>query len=346
MARLASQAKGGYYPTPPDEMALVCRRLVVQPGAKVNLFDPCAGAGAVLKQMAGDLAAKRAEVTTYGVELEPTRAEEAGKILEHVVRCGYELLRCTHGVFPAVWCNPPYDDDPLGLRKEIDFFCRLTEPGRHLQPEALVMLCIPQASLEDGALYIASRLHDIAVYRFTDANYPVFKQVVVFGYRGKSRRGKELKEVMEQIKALAQGGPEALPPLDASDGVTFQVPEAAGRVATFRGALLDPEEIARDVAASPAWQKVEDILLPASVRRTARLKRPVLPLKLTHYAVAIAAGAVGGNMGDHLLEGITRKVVDREENEGEGTKTVVETERHVTTIRVFSRQGVFDLENA
>lgn len=84
MARLASQAKGGYYPTPPDEMALVCRRLVVKPGAKVNLFDPCAGAGAALKQMADDLAAKGAEVTSYGVELEPTRAEEAGKILDHV----------------------------------------------------------------------------------------------------------------------------------------------------------------------------------------------------------------------------------------------------------------------
>lgn len=343
MARLHSEAKAGFYATPPGEMALVTNRLTVQPGARLNLLDPCAGKGAALRQMADALAARGAEVKTYGVELEAERAEECRKVLDHVVKGDCFQLRASHGVFSALWLNPPYQETALGERAEVSFFYHLTAPDKYLRQDGLVMFCVPQYVLGPASLALASRLHGLKVYRFTDKNYGAFRQVVVFGYRGKTGRGPQVREIKEWLEEVAKQGPEALPPLDAPDGVTFEVPPAPASVTLFRGAVLDPEEIARDVLASPAWARVEDLLLPPSARRTARLKNPVLPLKLTHYAVAIAAGAVGGHMGTHILEGVTRKVVDRSEEEDEQGRKIKETERHVTTIRVFSREGVFDL---
>jgi hypothetical protein len=106
--------------------------------------------------------------------------------------------------------------------------------------------------------------------------------------------------------------------------------------------VLDPEEIARDVAASPLWERLPELLLPEG--RRVGLRRPLLPLKLAHLALVIAAGAVDGAMGDHYLEGTTRKVVDRvEEDEGDGRVRVIEVERHVTVVRVFDRGGVHEL---
>lgn len=342
MARLAAQAKGGYYPTPPAEMAHVAARLAVEPGSSVNLLDPCAGRGEALRQLADALAAKGAKVATYGVEIERERAEAAAQILDRVVKGGYEHLRCSRGVMSLMWLNPPYDHNRLGGRVEVDFLWDLTAPDGYLVPGGLVMYCIPQESLAPAALLLATRLQDLAVYRFTDAGYPAFHQVVVFGYRTKTRRGPEARRDKERLEALARAGPEALPPLDADDGVRFSVPPAPGPVALFRGGLLDPEEIARDVAASPLWEKLPGLLVPDT--GGARLRRPLLPLKLAHMALAIAAGAVDGNMGTHILEGTARKVVDRtEEDAGDGTTRVVEVERHVTTVRVFTREGVYEL---
>lgn len=342
MARLASQAKGGYYPTPASQMELVAARLTVRAGAPVNLLDPCAGRGEALRRLADLLAAKGAKVATYGVEIERERAEAAAKILDRVVKGAYEHLRASRGAFSALWLNPPYDDNHVGGRVEVDFLWDLTQADGYLVPGGLVMYCIPQGSLAPAAPFLAARLENLAVYRFTDPEYAAFRQVVVFGHRGKTRRGPEVKEEKERLAALARAGPQALAPLDADDGVTFAVPPAPGPVALFRGAVTDPEEIAKDVAASPLWGRLPELLLPQAV--AARLKRPLLPLKLTHLALVIAAGAVDGAMGGHYLQGTTRKVVDRvEEEDGEGGVRVVEVERHVTTVRVFTRDEVYEL---
>lgn len=66
MARIASQAKGGYYPTPPKQMSLALERIRVDEGSTVNLLDPAAGTGLALKRPCtseADTRGKRVEYT-------------------------------------------------------------------------------------------------------------------------------------------------------------------------------------------------------------------------------------------------------------------------------------------
>jgi hypothetical protein len=351
MARLASQSQGGFYVTPPEEMALICNRLKVKQTALVNLLDPCAGKGEVLKQTADYLSSIGANPKTYGVELEEGRAEDAKQLLYRVVKGGYETLRASNEVFSFMWLNPPYDLSKNGDRMELNFLRDLTQPNKYLQPGGLLGFCIPQYVLKDTAQLLAFRFEKIKVYRFTDKNYPVYKQVVVFGYRMKGRGDPEaVKAIKEHLINLGESGPEAIPVLSEEDGATFQIPEAKGEVTLFRGSMFDPIEIAEDIASSPAWTQLENLLLPPNLREGVTMKNPVLPLKLAHMGTAIAAGVAGGNMGGHILVGITTKEINKnvEYDDSGGEEKHIELERHITKIRVFSQhkssEGVFTLE--
>lgn len=252
-----------------------------------------------------------------------------------------------------MWLNPPYDWARNGQRMELNFLRDLTAPDKYLQPDGILGFCIPQYTLKYCARLLAFRFTDIAVYRFTDDNYDNFSQVVVLGKRIKGKNDPaEVKVIKDYLETLGEKGPDVLPPLDYPDNLKLTLPESRGEVTLFRGSILDPEEIARDIEASPGWQDFENLLLPPNVRDTARLKSPVLPLKPAHMATAIAAGAVGGNMTDHILVGLTAKkaesnTVHEEKEKGTTTRHII-IEKHVTKIRIYSQhkgaEGVDTLE--
>ena len=90
--RLAAQAKGGFYPTPPRVTDLIAE--LIQPPAgyarndeTLRLLDPCCGEGEALEGLAESTEASRTplEVETFGVELHSERAEEAKYRLDHVL---------------------------------------------------------------------------------------------------------------------------------------------------------------------------------------------------------------------------------------------------------------------
>jgi tRNA1(Val) A37 N6-methylase TrmN6 len=353
MARIASQSQGGFYATPPKEVDLICNRLKAKQGALINMLDPCCGEGAALKQMGDHLIVLGANPRMHGVELEEGRAESAKQVLNCVVKGGYETLRASNEVFSFIWLNPPYDEARNGDRTELNFLRNLTAPNKYLQPGGLLGFCIPQRVLVDCAQLLAFRFENIRVYRFTDKNYPAFKQIVVFGYRMKGRGDpQKVKAIRKNLTILGEGDPEALPQLDADDGICFNIPESAGEVKLFRGYFLDPVEIAMDIEKSPGWNDFANLLMPANLRNEAKLKSPILPLKPTHMATAIAAGAVGGNMTSHILVGLTTKETENrteyEENENSIKEKHIYTERHVTKTRVYSQhpgaEGVYTLE--
>ncbi|MCL6477857.1 MAG: hypothetical protein K6T65_05525 [Peptococcaceae bacterium] len=342
MARLASEAKAGYYPTPPDEMALACEKFTIGAGARANIIDPCAGEGEALRMLADHLKAQGGNITTYGIEIEATRAEKCRKVLDHVVKCPYETARTSVKAFSAMWLNPPYNEKDRE-RTEVVFLRDLTCPiGGKLMEGGVLGYCIPVNVLVPAAPILAARFDDLAVYRFTEKNYPAYKQVVVFGVRrSRARQGIEAKEIREWLKELS-ASPEKIPPLDGPDGKVYRVPESPDKKILFRGSATDPEEVAKDLPGSSLWEEIKYLLLP--FKRVSTLQPPVLPLKPAHSAVAIATGAIGGNMGGHLLVGRTKKVTDRKVIPEEKGERIIETERHVTTVRVFTADGVYDLE--
>ena len=176
LARIASLEKAGYYPTPPEEVRLICSRIKSEPGTKISILDPCCGEGDALKEMAQTLRDQGADVTTYGIELEEGRAGNARKNLDHVICSPYEDAIVTPLAFSYIWLNPP---TWTAVRKSRSGFSQ--EPDRRVRQAPgrwPLGFCIPEHVLRDTALLLAS-LEDIKVYRFTGENYPAYHQIVV-----------------------------------------------------------------------------------------------------------------------------------------------------------------------
>ncbi|MEF3309373.1 DUF6094 domain-containing protein [Paenibacillus sp. GYB004] len=230
---------------------------------------------------------------TYGVELEEGRYHTAKTVLDHVIHDGYENLR-TESNFSLLWLNPPYDEG-FGERLEVTFLRSLTGKNNVLGKDGLLFFCVPQYVLKPAAGIISGRFHDVRVYRFTDEFYPVFKQVVLIGRFGKDPNGKS-KEIYKLLRDLGDQGPEAIPTLEEIEQDIKLYPSPSS-IEIFRANRLSVEELQRDLKTSPLFKDVEEKLTPVSNR--AKMKNPMLPLKATHTAVAIASGAVGGNMGTH-----------------------------------------------
>ncbi|MFF0828854.1 DUF6094 domain-containing protein [Brevibacillus sp. NPDC003359] len=346
MARLASQAKGGFYATPTEMIELVSRRLVVHPGKHVNILDTCCGEGDALLQLKTNLLGKGATVSTYGNELEHGRYEKARTKLDVVIQGGYEGVRSSP-YQTLCWLNPPYDNGGIE-RMELTAFRIHTYRNEQqmLQKGAVVCFCIPQEILADVASAVSRKLDAVRVYRFTDEFYPVFRQVVVFGYF-QEPLGKDAAETEQHLKEVAKQGPSFVTPLDYNDGIEYIVPAAQGEVSYFRGEALRTDELWKDLQGSTVFGDVVTMMFPPSLQNANRLKRPPLPLKIAHMGLAITANTVDGNMGDFWLSGYTVNDPETQYIENDEGITVREeiVHRPVPVARIFSPKfGIVELK--
>ncbi|MCL6446081.1 MAG: hypothetical protein K6T83_22000 [Alicyclobacillus sp.] len=347
--RYAGIAKMGYYPTPLNMVEKIRNRLVSSGPAR--WFDPCCGEGEALA------AAAPSDAVTYGIELDGQRAQKAKEILHYVVHCGYERARVEAASMQVMWLNPPYDSQSgLGgelFRKELIF---LRDLSKYLAPNGVLVFIIPRYTLGSEMVNaLVYRYTDLAVYRFDEDEYQVFKQVVVFGRRRERnlRSAKEMSEADRQAKneLLAYGKDENLPMpyLDSPDDRRWTVPIAdTDTQILFRGYILDDAELRLDLAQSEAFKVAANMLMPVNTGAT--LRRPLLPFRRTHMATLIAAGALNGAVGvgenRHMVVGMTRKVVNREVvRTDDGSETIIDTESYVTAVRTIQPDGtILDLQ--
>ena len=117
--RLAAQAKGGFYPTPPrvlDLLATLLRppaRLPAGAQGTVRLLDPCCGAGAALSDLATRLHPYTTlSLETYGVELHQERSTAATTRLDHTLATDLFAAAIANRAFGLLLLNPPYDRAP------------------------------------------------------------------------------------------------------------------------------------------------------------------------------------------------------------------------------------------
>lgn len=103
MARLGSQAKAGYYPTPESICGQLKQMLDIEEGTRI--LDPCCGNGITLAALAEGTGA-----ITYGLELDHERATEARTRINYLL-WGDALveMRLSQAAFGLLYLNPPYD---------------------------------------------------------------------------------------------------------------------------------------------------------------------------------------------------------------------------------------------
>ncbi|MFD1676089.1 DUF6094 domain-containing protein [Alicyclobacillus fodiniaquatilis] len=347
--RLEGVAKGGYYPTPTTMVRKILARLSFS--GQTRLIDPCCGEGDALALVAS-AAPQGSEA--YGIELDGHRAEEAGQKLTKVVQCAYEVARVEPQSMQIMFLNPPYDSNSgqegEANRKELIF---LRDLSKVMAADGILVFVIPRYTLKQSMVQaLFNRYSDLAVYRFDDEEYSVYKQVVVFGRRraGSVKRfNDEEKKLAKQFLTYGLDLEAPMPYLDdEDDDRVWSVPFLEEmKPIKFRGYLLDKEEMIKDLATSDAF-KIATNMLNSTVAIT-NLSRPPLPFRRTHMATLIAAGALNGSVGvgdnRHMVVGITRKVTETETTTADnGDVIVIESEKYVTAVRTIEQDGtILDL---
>jgi len=212
MARLASQGKLGYYPTPKEELIEIigCDSSIIQFGdVKLDVLDPCFGDGRALLRMKKTYGNN---ITTYGVELDVIRFTNAmsgdidfGKFIDVGLQCdALQEVIVNKNSFDLLFLNPPYDvesEDEITAaiigrkRLESRFLEKYTDS---LITNGLLVYIVPANSVYKDFNYLMKRYELVSLYAFE--SFSNFRQVVFIGQKRKITRNVSIpKELSEEI---------------------------------------------------------------------------------------------------------------------------------------------------
>jgi hypothetical protein len=334
MARLASQAKAGFYPTPDSVVSLLKTKISFEKDARA--LDPCCGYGNTLSRLASP------DTITYGVELDHQRATKAkSQLFKAVWGDALTEARVSTQSFGLLYLNPPYDtainsDDKLDRRLEHQF---LRTYIRTLQIGGILVLVIPYYVLKTCAKTLA-RNFKLQVTGFPDEEFPMFKQCVVFGEKRYISEEKA-KATQEHLEELAGRAPEEFQsevwPLETMAPIV--IPKADKPV-NFRIDRLDPLEAIPVINKAGILQDVLKELIPTKNNNI----RPLTSLANGHLALMLAGGYMNGAIekdGRQLvIKGVIKKIetiVQVHENET-GGGSITTKDQYIPTVKVIDMQ--------
>lgn len=322
MARLESQAKLGFYPTP-DHLVPVIASFISPATVSANFLDPCCGEGEALNLMGLMLAGK-----TYGVELDKERGLQAKKVVNSLIISDAMRTRVSDNSFSLLFLNPPYDwavreEGERSERLGHQFLLRFT--SKLVDREVLVLI-VPIHILSRSSTFLSNWYEDIRVYKFPPEDYRVFNQVVLFGRKKpKSMPDEFLKH---RVQAIGKGEID-IPALSMQDTHAYTLlPSQHPQL--FFSMDVEEEEAAGLVSKSLLWQDFWKELDPNIECH------PIMPLRKGHLAILLAAGYLDGRLTsqgcDLVLKGSTRRVTERTEeldldDTGKEVKTIKEIDK-------------------
>jgi len=337
MARLASKAKAGFYPTPDKVCGLLKELIEIEDGAR--LLDPCCGRGKTLSNLAEGTPGK-----TYGIELDHLRAVVARNKLSCVL-WGDALTetRVSPASFSLLYLNPPYDYEMAlnskAERLEVKFLKRYTSV---LQKDGWLVLVIPYTILKFCAVILARHFDMLQVFSFPEDEFQAFKQCVILGRKrplvSKGQARKTQSSLVWLANRKADDFLTIAPQLDKATGII--VPSPRGTLATFKSWRVDPLEIIPMVHKYGLMDDILNDLVP----RQCNSIRPLAPLENGHLALMLAGGYMNGEIelsGKRLvIKGVVRKSekVQRVTENAAGDTTVITRDQYMPTVKAIDME--------
>ncbi len=303
MARLAADAKMGYYPTPEKTLDCIKEWIRSEKTGRQHLLDPCCGEGDALAAI-GSYNCKR-----WGIELDIERANAASHKLNTVVASSIFDTRINPlGCMGLLWLNPPYDT-VNGKRAEMEF---LKHSIKWLCPGG-VLVFIVREQLFQYAQYrewIGQHFCDITLVRAHSEDFPGnFNQAVLFGIKRK-----------ERVEDGDNIPPPEYPHIETLAPGHYVVPATAGSTVFQNDTTITDEEIFRN-----RDKLVEEIRKITGYIEKVQALSPLLPLRKGHLVSLITAGILDGKIntpeGFILVKGFSDRV----------SSTRVEDDAEITT---------------
>lgn len=333
MARLASQAKMGYYPTPPGIVEHIKQALVLPGPGNYRFLDTCCGEGEALAQLTHDLGNEETILETYGIELDEGRYKASAQKI-HKVLWGdaLEEISVSSRAFSLLFLNPPYDWDD-GQRLEAKF---LEAHLRFLALQGWLVFVIPHRALTSVASILTNKFAELSIYAFPDPDYEVFKQLVIVGRRSPGKDSAEQKQRIIQLGSMpAPDAWEALPKTDEMSPGSLVLPPSPNIRLIWSSERLDMLKSAAVVRKSPAWKDLEAV----TAAKTLNDLRPLAPLRHGHLAMLLAGGMMDGEVEANgrrlIIKGSVRKRVDSQVETTETHVVETHTERFEIVIRAI-----------
>lgn len=225
--RSVARLKMGYYPLPDSEGEKVRSLLAFSQSASV--VDPCVGQGDALHRITS-----QAPVRRYGVELDAERARTASLSgIEVVQGNAFDAVAKVES-FSLLYLNPPYDSEigSVGNNRMERLF--LEHTYRWLVMSGVLVLVIPFERLADCAGLLSSHFTGLNVFRMTDPESVLYRQIVVFGVR-RDVRGIAV-ETNKRLQSISPYGTfRELQALESGAVSPYVVPPSPEAILTYRG---------------------------------------------------------------------------------------------------------------
>lgn len=337
MARLASKAKAGFYPTPDSVIDLLQSKLDFEDGARC--CDPCCGEGITLSRITQD-----ATTITYGVELDHHRAQTARtRLYKTIWGDALTEVRISSESFNLLYLNPPYDNalaaDNKEKRLEEQFLRRYMGT---LEQDGYLLFVIPYYVLRHCAKPLSRYFRDVQVFTFSESDFAAFKQCVVIGRKRKLAPKDKAQKTQKYLESYSTLMPDifltAAPPLE--DMPVMKILAATGPLRSFRGTKIDPLE------AIPLVKKagiISGVLSELAPKKNNHI-RPLNPLENGHMALMLAGGYMNGAVEKDGRQLVIKGVVDKSEEvikssgDGSGKGTITTRDQYRPSVKVIDLQ--------
>jgi hypothetical protein len=327
--RLGGKSVAGYFPAPVKVVRAIGALLQPERDAKkgrMNLVDPCAGDGLAIVELAAAIervTVRRSDANIFACEMEASRHHALAARLRRdrrpelgvavhsdAFRVQWETARQSWDATPLRaglgYFNPPYDSDKECGRLEerwLRHFLSILHPTA-----GILVYLLPAHALAASADTLARNFTDVAVYRFPDPHYDLYKQVVVLARRRPSTYRPD-PVLAAHLRAVSET-PTLAPVLPMGDvAPVYTVPTAkdhdrSAEHVVWQRRPLDADGVAAAIRpwrhGAPATDGRNDRLVPGvlpdngAIGYATEAFTVALPIRPGHVANALAVGVFDG----------------------------------------------------
>lgn len=337
---LSNDAKMGAYYTNLSMCERIGNLFCFPQGEDVSILEPSCGDLTALRTVLNAAGMEEEKGKIFGVELNPETYQE---VKDQCFAClNVDFLngvKISHASFGFCFANPPYGQDEHGIRLEQKFAEKV---WAYLKKGCPIAFVIPYYTLREEAFFksFLARYELRQVYRFDDAVYKQFQQVVLVAtkrggigvLRSKADMWRERINSVEQIPYL---------PKEPVENPLMAIPSKEQEIEYFTSLEFHPEEAAKNLYRSALKFKLDDYAIPKF--SGGMVGQPPVPLKKDLlYLLAVSGGGQGmvgsvENRDVHLQRGVA-KVVNRVQYSME-TKSLKETSATEVVLTIIENDG-------
>ncbi len=336
MSNIGNKIKAGFFALPPRQGSFLREILTFE--GDCSVFDPTCGEGAILAQLTANHG-DESIIKTYGVELDKGRAQLAAEALDKLVQAPIESMVISHDIFSMVLLNPPYDHTIKGYgdsKTERKEFIELKRNTNYLKPGGVLIYTIPSYRFSDEkiARFLSTQFEDIGMMKFSEEDYPEFRQCIFIGKKKKSVRKEFNEPLYNFLRNMVQESfvEEKVTCIKKYIGhKNWSVPVGSTDIPTFYSRIENKLDFIKLIKENKGFEAFKNRTKP---KQLDLVGNPPINIAQGQMALLLASGAVNGLIGSgdtlHVLQGTENK---------EMIPTTTETE-HSTVIKTRTKRSV------